>query len=341
MTLPYRRDEAKDWARQTMRGCCNVLMPTFTSDLTALNEAAIRHDLRRCVELGFWGTLLVSECGTTLDEMKRFIDIAADERDRVGRDFHLVLHGSFDTLANLIDASRHAQDSGCELLLLSYPLYFYPRTAAEIVEFTAAVGRGTDLGIILFAIDFWGFRRLHPSGFPVDALERMAEVETVVALKYECGHPGSGGRVQIQKKLGEKILITDPIESNSPIWVDAYGTPWIGTSYYEYYADRVPRYFDLMHQGRWDEAMEIYWSIQPGREAYLAMRSSVAGASLVPRPAWKYMGWLNGFNGGPVRMPHMRLNAPHMRLLRDGAVRSGLDVTGDPDELFFVGRHPA
>jgi dihydrodipicolinate synthase/N-acetylneuraminate lyase len=323
-----------------MRGCCNVLMPTFTSDLARLNERAVRHDLRRCVELGFWGTLLVSECGTTLAEMKRFIEVAAEERDRVKPDFHLVLHGSFDTLENLLDVSRFAQDSGCDLLLLSYPLCFYPRTPAEIVDFAAAVSRGTDLGIILFAIDFWGFRRLHPSGFPPEALVEMAAIDTVVALKYECGHPGTGGRVQIQKLLGERLLVTDPIEFNSPAWVDAYRTPWIGTSYYEYFADRVPRYFALMHEGRWDEAMEVYWSIQPCREAYQAVRATIAGASLVPRPAWKYMGWLNGFNGGPVRMPHMRLNAPHMRILREGAERSGLDVTTDPDEAFFVGRNP-
>jgi hypothetical protein len=40
-------------------------------------------------------------------------------------------------------------------------------------------------------------------------------------------------------------------------------------------------------------------------------------------------------------MPHMRLNGGQMRLLRDGAVQSGLDVTLDADAEFFVGRHPA
>ena len=45
-----------------------------TDDLGSLNEAAIRHDVRRNIELGFWGALLVSEAGTTLDEMRRRVE---------------------------------------------------------------------------------------------------------------------------------------------------------------------------------------------------------------------------------------------------------------------------
>src|SRR5579875_2753543 len=178
MTLPYRRGEAKEWARERMRGCCDVLLPSFSSDLKRLNERAIR------------------------DEMRRFIEIAAEEKPR---DFHLILHGSFDTVEDVIEMARFGAEHGCEALLLSYPLGFYPKTVDEIVQYTEAVSRGTDLGILLFAIGFWGFRRLHPSGFPPEALVRMADIDTVIALKYECGHPGTGGMSQIQKLLGKKI----------------------------------------------------------------------------------------------------------------------------------------
>ena len=36
--MEYTKPEAKEWARQHMKGVCNVIMPTFTSDLKALNE---------------------------------------------------------------------------------------------------------------------------------------------------------------------------------------------------------------------------------------------------------------------------------------------------------------
>ncbi|MGH2404387.1 MAG: dihydrodipicolinate synthase family protein [bacterium] len=338
MTLPYKRTDAKAWAREHMRGVCNVLMPTFTADLRSLNLEAIRHDLRRSAELGFWGSLLASECGATREEMKKFVEFAAGEAPE---GHNLVLHGSFDTLSDVIEMCRYAQEHGCVAVLLSYPLTFYPKTPDDIVDYTAAVSRGSDLGIILFAIGFWGFRRLHPSAFPPDALVRMACLDTVIALKYEAGHPGTGGMVEIQKALGRELVITDPFEHNSPAWVDAYGMQWMGTSYYNYFGDRVPRYFRLMHEDRWKEAMSIYWALQPGREAFQTVRGTLTGASLVHRLAWKYMDWLNGFNGGPIRMPHMRLNGGQMRLLREGAVHSGLDVTRDDDDRFFIGRHPA
>ena len=65
--MKYSRSEAKEWAAEEWRGVCNVILPSFTDDLRRLNERAIRHDVRRNIELGFWGALLVSECATTAE----------------------------------------------------------------------------------------------------------------------------------------------------------------------------------------------------------------------------------------------------------------------------------
>jgi 4-hydroxy-tetrahydrodipicolinate synthase len=54
--------------------------------------------------------------------------------------------------------------------------------------------------------------------------------------------------------------------------------------------------------------------------------------------AWKYMGWLNGMNGGPLRAPTMRLTSDQMRIGRRGLLLSELPRTEDQDELFYLGR---
>ena len=53
----YKRNEARDWARERLVGAINCTIPTFTGDLTAINEKAIRHDVRRAIEHGFIGSL--------------------------------------------------------------------------------------------------------------------------------------------------------------------------------------------------------------------------------------------------------------------------------------------
>jgi hypothetical protein len=37
MPQKYRKSEAKDWARQNWHGLCNVIIPSYSSDLKRLN----------------------------------------------------------------------------------------------------------------------------------------------------------------------------------------------------------------------------------------------------------------------------------------------------------------
>src|SRR5712692_7072055 len=97
--MEYTKANAKDWARETFHGVCNVIIQSYTADLKRLNEKGIRHDVRRNIELGFWGALLVSEAGTTMAEMKQFMEIAVDEaKER----HHFLLHGTFDTADDIV-----------------------------------------------------------------------------------------------------------------------------------------------------------------------------------------------------------------------------------------------
>jgi 4-hydroxy-tetrahydrodipicolinate synthase len=334
----YTRAETKDWARATMRGVCNVLLPTFSRDLKKLNEAAVRHDVRRSRELGFWGCLAVSECGTTPDEYLRFIEVAVDE---AGDDFHVVVHGSFDTIDDVIRVGRASAAAGADVLLLSYPPTFYPRTDDDVYEYSTAVMDAVPLATVLFAVHHWNFQRLHPAELSPPLVVRLADHPRAVALKCE-GGAGNGAHADVLRLCGDKLLISDPREATSPGHVQWFGMQWMGTSNFQYFGDAVPRYFDLMHEGRWDEAMEIYWRIHPARTARLADGQSYAGAHFIHRASWKYMEWLVGFNGGPLRMPVMRLNDGATRRLADAAVRAGIidRVPGGMAD-FHLGRNPS
>jgi 4-hydroxy-tetrahydrodipicolinate synthase len=338
VALPYRRGDIKDRAREQWRGACCVTMPSFTADFSALNPAGIAHDVRLAAEHGFWGTLVVSEAGTTVDEYLRLLEIAADAAPD---GFRLVAHLSFSTFDESVRAAKAAEAIGYEAALPAYDPTFTPTSAKEVVDYTRDLAERTDLALILFAVSTWGFRSFSPQGFPHEAIEEIVSLDTVAAVKYEANDPGTvAGLADVLRRVGDQALVQIPKEQFAPALVDWFGMQWMGTSNYEMYADRVPRWFAMLHDGRWDEAMELYWSHQPAREAKGAFHKGFGGANLIHRNGWKYMSWLVGYNGGLLRMPQMRLDPGQMARLRAAAVASGFEVDGS-DEDFVVGRNPA
>ena len=337
--MEYTKTEAKGWAREVFHGVCNVIIPSFTADLQHLNERGIRHDVRRNIEQGFWGALLVSEAGTTMDEMRQFMEIAVDEAK--GR-HRFLLHGMFDTADSIIRMARDACAIGMDGMLLGHPNSFYPKDCDELYRYLAHVCDSTDIAVVLFAAGHWNFARLHSSGYPPDVLAKAADLPNVVAVKYEVGRPGIAGEYQFWKMIRDKqVLFSDPLEANSPLTVELFGQQWMGTSNYEYFGDCVPRYFKLLREGQFDRAMDVYWQIEPVRAARNAEAASYGGANFIHRYMWKYMAWLQGYNGGPMRQPVMKLNDGQLRRVRDALQRAGLEPTKDDPSQFFVGRNPA
>ncbi len=337
MPLPYTRAEVKDRARELWHGTCNVTIPSFTSDFSKLNRKGIAHDVKLAAQHGFWGTLIASESTTTLDEYIEFMEIAAEAAPK---DFRLVTHLSFSTLEESLRVAKVAEDLGFESALLNYHPAFRPKSAADIVEYTRHVAENTDLALILFAVMTWGFNTLDPMGFPPEALEEMSRLETAAALKCEVGGPAHmAAFADIYRRCGDDVLVEIPMEQYGPLLIDKFDVQWTGTSMYEAYGDRVPRWFSLLRNGKWDEGMEVFWSYQAARTAKSAFMGSASGGNLIHRNGWKYASWLQGYNGGLVRMPHMRLLPSQMKTLRASVEASGYKVDGN-DEDFYLGRNP-
>ena len=115
---------------------------------------------------------------------------------------------------------------------------------------------------------------------------------------------------------------------------------FMGTSNYEMYGDTLPKLFNKMKEGKYEEVYEQYWKLQPARQTVGKLMASSDGAGLVNRMLWKYAAWLNGFSGGPLRQPTMKINQSQMSAIRQALIASGIEVTKDDDSQFFVGRFP-
>ena len=158
----HMRSEAKEWAKAHWRCVCNIIMPTFTADFQTLNEKAIRHDVRRNIELGFWGALLVSECATSLDEYKRFMEIAVDEASSIGKGrHHFLIQGVFDTPEQVVAMAKAGEAIGVSGILLGQPNSFYPKNEDELYGYLSGVAGKTDLAVCMFCTTQMNFSRFH------------------------------------------------------------------------------------------------------------------------------------------------------------------------------------
>lgn len=335
----YKKQDARAWAQQHLKGCSGVTIPSYSRDLKRLNEQGIRHDIAKLADLGFSYTLLCTEVAITPEENAQFTAWARETaQGRLG----LFFHAGFGTLEENIEAVRLAEKAGADIALLSYPTNFWPTSEQEIYDYTRKFCDATNLAVMLFPIPLWGFERVHPQGMSPELIRRLLDdCPNIVAIKAEQGFPHVAGLIQTYHEFGEEVIISCPIESDVIPLASLMKLQFSGTSYTQWMSDYFPRAFELARTGRWNEAMQLYWQVQPARNAVGgASASYMPGSNFINRAHWKYMDWLAGFNGGPLRAPTPRVPDRFMKMLRQGLQASRLPCTEDPDSAFTTGRFP-
>lgn len=335
----YKKQDARAWAREHLVGCSAVSIPSYSADLKRLNERGIRHDIERAADLGYTYTLLCSEVAITPEENAQF---TAWARDTAGGRLGLFFHAAFGTLAENIEAVKLAEKAGADIVLLSYPPQFWPTTEQEIYDYTKTFCDATELAVMLFPIPLWGFERVHPAGMSVDFVRRLLkDCPNIVAVKSEQGFPLPAGICEMYHHFRDEVVISCPIEGDAIPLMSLMDLQFSGTSNTAWMSDYYPKAFELARRGQWDEAMALYWKVNPARNANGAAAQSYAGGTgVLNRTMWKYQDWLAGFNGGPLRGPAMRIPDRFMKMLRQGLAAAELPVTSDPDSAFMVGRFP-
>jgi 4-hydroxy-tetrahydrodipicolinate synthase len=336
----YKKHESRAWAREHLVGCSAVTIPSYSADLKRLNEAGIRHDVELTMSLGYRYTLLCSEVAITPEENAQF---TAWARDTAGSRLGLFFHAAFGTLAENIEAVKLAEKAGADIVLLSYPPQFWPTSEQEIYDYTKAFCDATELAVMIFPIPTWGFERVHPAGMSVALVRRLLkDCPNIAAIKSEQGFPLPAGLCEMYHHFRDEVVISSPIEGDAIPLMSLMKLQFSGTSNTAWMGDYYPRAFELARRGDWEEAMALYWRVNPARNANGAAAQSYAGGTgVLNRTMWKYQDWLAGFNGGPLRAPAMRVPDRFMKMLRQGLVTSGLPVTSDPDSAFMTGRNPS
>jgi 4-hydroxy-tetrahydrodipicolinate synthase len=337
--MVVRPSEAKAWAKQNLKGIITSTIPTYTQDMRYLNEKAIAHDIDLHVKQGFLGTSIITEAGTSPDETKHFIDICVKHsKNRIMTS----LLTTFSSPAQTMEMVAYAKEAGVDLIQLGYPAMWHPNSLDEVVKYTEEVCKTSGLPTILWAANMWGWTELlpDPNNYPRELLLKLSDIPNIVGMK------GATNDHKIWADIHSKGVVPGHVvESLWPFWMRKFGGQWGGISVYNhvYYA---PEYFRLMLDGKFEQGMDLYWKMGPVRKAWEEVILTEVGGNNPwgwtghNRLRWKYVQWLVGGNGGPLRGWY-RVDNFFMKKIRPALVASDIPVTKDPDAKFFEGRNPS
>ena len=130
--MEFTKSEAKDWAKQNLKGLEVVIFPSFTPDLQKLDEEGIRYDVQHLADNGFKSVLCAIEvCGMTFEERKKFIEIVCDEaRGKI----HTSVAVLQDTVEQDMELLQHYEKAGGSVVMLGHPLQYHPRSEEGILR---------------------------------------------------------------------------------------------------------------------------------------------------------------------------------------------------------------
>lgn len=336
------RSQQKQNARKTFQGFENSLRPSFSPDFAQLDEAGIRHDVRQSIAHGVFSIFCVP-AGLNGAERDQFLQLVADENQ--GQ----VLLSTFlggPTLASHMSQLKSAQAAGFSHVLAHPPGQEPVDSKDSLYAYYRQIADGTDMDVVLWATDGGNMRHLHPSNVVLDVLERVAELDNVVALKVMATlDPVTV--FEIFERLNDRLLVNCVDLRMLPLLVKFYGVQWSGAWTIE--ALQSPQhpyvvdYLKRLREGNYQQADALYWTLKPAYETLMGLMAPMLPRGIHPSVQMKYYQWCVGGNGGLTRWPEnaaereFPLTADERNRIQQAYRAIGIEPQG-PEESFVVGR---
>ncbi|MFN4170883.1 MAG: dihydrodipicolinate synthase family protein [Pseudorhodobacter sp.] len=298
--MKYDRKTAKSHAFAHMRGIWAAALMPFRED-GAMDEGGFRANMDHWIsDLGIDGFFIAGKQGEffsmSVEERKRCFDLAVKACD--GR-AQTIMSCSDQNMDVVIDLARHAQACGADYIVVHAPiLHFHKAQDETLMRYYQTIAEKVDIGIALWS---------HPdSGYLMTPrlCNRLADLETVVAIKYSVPRPMYRELTQMAR---DRILVSTASEEE---WLD--NIEELGWQLYlcssppyliQTARDRRMRdYTDAAFAGDFARAREIRDSLERVREALRDTRPAEK-----PHSHQKYWQDLLGQTGGHVRAPLLEL----------------------------------
>jgi 4-hydroxy-tetrahydrodipicolinate synthase len=244
----------------------------------------------------------------------------------------------------MVAALQHAEAAGVSEIFLPFNAALESEDA--VYEATKSIITATNLGIVLYAKPTAAFRKFHPTGLPMQALDRLIDLPNVIAVKLT-QVVDLMTAFQVAELVGDRALLGVVNLESAPLFARTHSIQWSG----EWAVDAVQspekpyavEFIDHLSRRRFAEAAKVYWAMQPALDAFFKLQGPVLAVGGHPWAHIKYYKWLTGGNGGllrdlkqgPEHVP--TLDAKARQTCRDALTRAGIKCVDLPDEAFVVG----
>jgi 4-hydroxy-tetrahydrodipicolinate synthase len=333
----------KQWAKENYRGVENSPKAPFSPDFSSLDEAGIRLDVQHCLDNQFFSSMCASTY-TTLDEKKQFLKVVCDEaQGKMLVGLNLYPHPA----AEALDLLAFAESVGCTHAFAGVPRSLPVKTEDDVYAYYRAICDSTSLPIVLYGAASPTMRHLHPSGFPIGVLKRIADLPNIVGMKLT--QPiDIALAFELCEAVADRLLIGPADLASVPVLAKHFGVQWVGQWVVEsLQSPEKPYLVEFMHhiiRGEYDKAMKIYWHIAPAYKAVYDLQRDYLLAGTHPWAHINYYHWLTGGNGG---LPRNSNRPETMNAVLDSAARQqiratyqqiGIEIHNDNEEEFIVGK---
>ena len=315
--MKYTKHDAKDYARENMRGIWAAALNPFEAD-GAFNEAGLRRNIRHWVDdLHIQGLFIAGKQGEfwsmSLDERKHNMSVAAQE---CGDTADTIMSISDQNVNTVLELGRHAQDCGADYVVVHTPMLSFCHDRDEVLyNYYKYICDRLEIGIAMWSHPDCGYL------MAPETCARIAELPNIMAIKYSVPRDMY---VRLTGMIGDKIHVSTSLEDD---WLDNIEElNWklylCSSPPYQLQTKndtRMHEYTELAFAGKFDQARKLRDSLNPVRDAI--KRTKPGGK---PTAHGKYWQELLGQVGGHVRHPMLELTAAEKDATRAAFETCGL-----------------
>lgn len=320
--MKYSKLDAKEYARQNLRGVWAATLTPFTEDLR-FDEEGFRRNMRHWIrDLGLSGLFVGGKQGEfyamSLEERKRNFEIAVEETAAAGNVSGTMLSCSDQSLDTVIELARYAEGLGADYIVVHTPLlYFGAHTDETVFEYYRHIAEQVNIGVALW-------NQPPDCGYMIgpELCVRMAtEIPNIVAIKYSVPREVYA---RLTRLAGDRLIVSSSPEEE---WFDnivelgwqvylCSTSPFVMQTKHD---RRMNEYTEPAMKGEVERARKVRDSLEPVR---LALKKSRPAGK--PQAQQKYWQELLGQAGGPVRRPLLQLTKAEKAVIREAFEGCGL-----------------